>query len=595
MLIAAEKISKSYGDKKLLQDCSFYLDERQKFGVIGINGTGKSTFLKILAGLEKPDEGTVALQSGLRIGYLSQNPVLDGQAPVLQQVLCHVAHEERELQEYEAKSILNRLGIEDFEALVGTLSGGQKKRVAMASVLITPCDVLILDEPTNHLDNDMIGWLETYLQKFSGAVVMVTHDRYFLDRVVGKIVEVDQGQLYLYTGNYSQFVEQKAQREEMEAGSQRKRKSFMRRELEWIQQGPKGRGTKSRVRLERFEEMSQQEDTAAQSKLELSSISTRLGKKTIEIQHLSKSFGDTLIVKDVNELIPRDARIGIVGKNGCGKSTLLNLISGRLAPDSGAVVLGDTVKLGFFTQENAALDPNVRVIDLVRNIAEYIDTPQGKLTASQMLEKFLFGPDLQWNTVGRLSGGEQRRLLLLTVVMQAPNILLLDEPTNDLDIETLVILEDYLESFNGAVLTVSHDRYFLDKVADWIWEIQPQGHIQKYLGGYTEYLAQRPEETSGTPKKAPPKKREKNPAEKVKFTFNEQREYDSIDQEIAQLEQAARQVEEQLVLQASDYTALEGLLAQKAEIQAQLAHKTERWFYLQEIAEKMAGIEPENE
>ncbi len=592
MLIAAEKISKRYTEKVLLQDCSFYLDEGQKIGVIGINGTGKSTLLKIMAQAEKPDSGTISTKAGARIGYLSQNPQLDPAAAVLEQVLGSAANEQRELQEYEAKTILNKLGITSFEDKVGVLSGGQKKRVALAQVLATPCDALILDEPTNHLDNDMIAWLESTLVRFNGAVLMVTHDRYFLDRVVTRIAEVSQGQVYMYDANYSKYVELKAQREEMLLGTERKRKSFLRKELEWISRGPQGRGTKSRVRIERFEELNKQSGPAAASKLDLSSVSSRLGKKIIEVEGISKSFGDKVIVRDFTQLLSRDARIGIVGNNGCGKSTLLKLVSGQLAPDTGEVVLGETVKIGFFSQENSEMDESLRVIDYIKNIAEVIETPEGTLTASQMLEKFLFPPDLQWNTIGRLSGGEKRRLLLLTVVMTAPNVLLLDEPTNDLDIETLVILEDYLENFNGAVLVVSHDRYFLDKVADWILEFQPDGTLKKYLGGYSDYLKARgaqPLQQKGerNKKETAPKKEGGAPAPKTKFTYKEQREYETIDAEIAQLEKEQEELEQELIEQASNFELLQDLLDKKARLEKELEEKTERWFYLQEVAEQI--------
>ena len=598
MLIAAEKISKRYNDKVLLQDCSFYLEEGQKIGVIGINGTGKSTLLKIMAQVEMPDSGIVTTKAGTRIGYLSQNPELNPKATVLEQVLAKAPSEQRELQEYEAKSILNKLGITEFEDRVGVLSGGQKKRVAMASVLATPCDALILDEPTNHLDNDMIAWLESYLVRYTGAILMVTHDRYFLDRVVTRIAEVNQGNVYIYDANYSKYVELKAQREEMQLGTERKRKSFLRKELEWISRGPRGRGTKSRVRMERFEELSEQSGPVGASKLDLSSVSTRLGKKTIEVEGISKAFGEKVIVRDFSEIIARDARIGIVGNNGCGKSTLLKLLSGRIQPDSGEVVLGETVKIGFFSQENEEMDASLRVIDYIKNIAEVIETAEGKLTASQMLEKFLFPPDLQWNTIGRLSGGEKRRLLLLTVVMEAPNILLLDEPTNDLDIETLVILEDYLESFNGAVLVVSHDRYFLDKVAQWIFEFQEDGTLKKYLGGYSDYLAARTEQPakekeSREKKETPQKKGGASGTKKVKFTFKEQREYDVIDAEIAQLEKSSEEIEKDLVEQASNYENLQELIAKKAQVEKELEEKTERWFYLHDIAEQIAAQEAE--
>lgn len=592
MILSAEKIGKSYGEKKLLQDCSLYVNERDKIGVIGINGAGKSTLLKIMAGVEAPDSGLVTTQTGARIGYLPQNPILDGDSTVLEQVLASVNTEQKAVQEYEAKSILNKLGITSFDDTVGSLSGGQKKRVAMASALITPCDVLILDEPTNHLDNDMIAWLEGFLIKYAGAVLMVTHDRYFLDRVVTRIVEVSNGSLFSYEANYSKYLELKAQREEMEIGAARKRKSLFRKELEWMSRGPRARGTKSKSRIARFEELSETVTDTPAAKLELSSVSTRLGKKTVEISNLAKRFGEKQVLHDFSHNIARDARIGIVGKNGVGKSTLLNLISGRIEPDSGEVVVGDTVNIAYFTQESTDMDSSLRVIDYVKSFGDSIETVDGTLSAAQMLEKFLFPPDLQWNTISRLSGGERRRLTLLTLVMSAPNILLLDEPTNDLDIDTLRILEDYLEGFQGAVLVVSHDRYFLDKVTDLIFEIGEDGGVRKYQGSYSSYLQSRedeaPEKQAGKTEKPPAQRnRKSNSAQKARFSFNEQREYDVIDSQIAALEEEQAQIEARISAAASDFEKLQALLEQKETVAAQLNEKTERWFYLNEIAEKI--------
>lgn len=592
MLLSAEKISKRYADKPLLEDCSFFLEEKQKVGVIGLNGAGKSTLLKILAQVETPDSGTITAKAGLRVGYLSQNPALTPTATVLEQVLAQTPSKQKELQEYEAKSILHQLGIFQLQQKIGELSGGQQKRVALAEVLATPCDLLILDEPTNHLDNDMIAWLEKTLVRFSGGVVMVTHDRYFLDRVVTRIAEVSGGSLFMYEANYSRFVELKAQREEMLQGTLRKQKSFLRKELEWIQQGAQGRGTKSRVRIERFEELSAKPSQGPDAKLEISSLSTRLGKKVLEAQGVTKAYGDNIIVQNFSQLFTRESRIGIVGKNGCGKSTLLQLLSGRLLPDSGQVIQGETVKIGFFTQENTQLDPSQRVLTYIKSIAEVIETPEGSFTASQMLERFLFPSELQWNTISRLSGGEKRRLLLLTVVMAAPNLLFLDEPTNDLDIQTLVLLEDYLENFQGAVVVVSHDRYFLDKVVHWIYEFQEDGTLVKTMGGYSDYLAAKGQ-TPAPKALSVEKKQGPTPAlpasKKKKFSFNEQREYDTIDGDIEKLEQEAATVEAALVAQASQYETLQGLLAQKAAIEKELENKTQRWFYLQQLAEEIAA------
>jgi len=592
MLISAEKITKSYGEKALFKDISFYLEESSKIGVIGINGAGKSTLLRILAQHEMPDSGKVTRQAVSRIGYLPQVPLLDEEATVLEQALSGASETHSEAQDYEAKTILNRLGLTDYEKKIAHLSGGQKKRVALASVLIAPCEALILDEPTNHLDNDMVSWLENFLVRFTGAVIMVTHDRYFLDRVVSRIAEIDRDSLYIYEANYSKFVELKAQREEIDAGTQRKRISLHRKELAWMQRGARARGTKSKVRIERFEELSEKIDTGTSSKLSLDSVSSRLGKKTVEISEVSKNFGEKQVLDSFSHIIARDARIGIVGANGCGKSTLLNIISGRLSPDAGNVVLGETVKLGYFSQECEDMDISLRVIDYIKSFAEYFTTVDGTLSASQLLEKFLFTPDLQWNTIGRLSGGERRRLYLVSVLITAPNILLLDEPTNDLDIETLIILEDYLESFNGAVITVSHDRYFLDKVAHLIFEFQDGGKIRKCLGGYSDYMAVRSAESANQEADKTKESIKKRPTssapQKFRFTFKEQREIETIDGEIAEIEQKLAAVEKELIHSASDHIMLSQLLAQKEDIEQLLHEKTERWFYLHELADKIA-------
>ena len=591
MLIAAEKITKSYGDQALFQDLSFYLEDSCKVGIIGINGAGKSTLLRILARHETPDYGQVTWLTGSRIGYLAQVPLLDEDATVLEQVLFSAAAHS-EAQEYEAQTILNKLGMTEHEKKISTLSGGQKKRVALASVLITPSDVLILDEPTNHLDNDMVVWLESFLVRYTGAVIMVTHDRYFLDRVVSQIAEIDHGQLYTYGANYSKFVELKAQREEMEAGTQRKYKSILRKELAWMQRGVRARGTKSKSRIEQLEELKEKVVNPNSAKLSMDSLSTRLGKKTVEIEVISKRFGEQSVLESFSHIIARDARIGIIGPNGCGKSTLLNLISGRMIPDSGSVTYGETVKLGYFSQESEDMDLSLRVIDYIKSFAESFVTAEGTLSASQMLEKFLFPPDLQWNAISRLSGGERRRLYLLSILVSAPNILLLDEPTNDLDIETLIILEDYLENFSGAVIVVSHDRYFLDKVVDQIFEFQEGGKIHKTLGGYSDYLAEkntRPIKPEITSTKASGKKQSPSTMiPKLRFSFKEQRELETIDDEIAEIEKKIAALELELTVAASDYVLLAQLLTQKESLEQALSDKTERWFYLNELADKIA-------
>lgn len=590
MLLTAEKITKSYSEKTLLKDISLYLNEGDKIGVIGVNGTGKSTLLKIIAQLEQPDTGTVIRNPGVRIEYLPQNPILDENLTVLEQVFLGASSETKDTKIYEAKTILTKLGIKDFDKKIGTLSGGQRKRVAIASALVHPCEVLILDEPTNHLDNDMVAWLEKYLGKFNGAIIMITHDRYFLDRVTNRIVEINNGNLYTYPGNYSTFLQMKAEREEMEIGTKRKRKSFLRKELEWIKQGAQGRGTKSKFRLEKYEKIKELNNNIDETKMDMNSLSSRLGRKVVDIHNISKSFGDKVLIKEFEYLVARDARIGIVGPNGCGKSTLLNMISGEILPDKGTVELGLTVKLGYFSQHSELLDQSLRVIDFIRNIAEVVKTPDGDVTASQMLEKFLFSPDLQWNTISKLSGGEQRRLYLLSILMEAPNVLLFDEPTNDLDIETLTILEDYLERFNGAVIVVSHDRYFLDKVVDTILEFQGDGTIRMFLGSYIDYLAEKTmeDERDRTAEvKVVTDTREKSSV-KLKLSFNEQREFDSIDDDIAELEEKLLEVSDRIGVETSNYVRLQELMDEKVALEKSLEDKMERWVYLHELTERIA-------
>ena len=590
MLLSAEKITKNYSEKILLDDITLYIDKGDKIGVIGVNGTGKSTFLKILASLEEPDSGSVTAYSGVRIQYLSQNPVWDEELTVLEHVLSGLPGH-NETDDFEAKRILTKLGITAFDKPVRSLSGGQRKRVAIASVLINPCEVLILDEPTNHLDTDMISWLESFLIRYTGALVMVTHDRYFLERIVNKIVEIDNGHLYAYQANYSKYIELKAQREEMALGSERKRQSILRRELEWLQRGPRARSTKSKDRIARYEALSEKSGPAEQTKLELSSMSSRLGKKTVELSAISIGFDGKQLIDHFDHMLLRDDRIGVLGKNGSGKSTFLNIISGRVPPDSGCVILGDTVKLGYFSQGSDDMDISMRVIDYIKEIAGSVETPDGTVTAAQMLEKYMFPPDLQWNTISRLSGGERRRLYLLGILMQAPNVLLLDEPTNDLDIQTLTILEDYLESFNGAVIAVSHDRYFLDKVASTIFDFRGDGVIQKYLGCYSDYCresAAEPGQKKETEQTVPVRS---SANKRLKFSFREQREFETIDAEIAELERRIGAVTEQLEAASSDYIKLQALTAQKEALDQSLEEKIDRWAYLNNLAELIADGE----
>jgi len=588
MLLSAEKIVKGYSEKVLLREISLNIDKGEKIGIIGANGAGKSTFLRILAQVEEPDSGTVTKFSGVRLQYLPQNPTWNKEETVLGQMFADDPSL-RDRKEFEAKKILTQLGIYDVEQPVGNLSGGQRKCVAIAGALIHPCDVLLLDEPTNHLDVSMVQWLERYLMKYTGTIVMVTHDRYFLERITNKIVEIDRGKLYSYPANYSAYLELKAQREEMELGAERKRQSILRKELEWIQRGPRARGTKSKDRIARFEALSKQEGPSETAKLELSSLSSRLGKKTIEISDLSIGFGEKQLISQFEHTLLRSDRIGIVGKSGSGKSTLLNIISGRLRPDSGSVVLGDTVKIGYFSQESAEMDLNSRVIDYIKDSKGVIETAEGSVTASKMLEKYLFTPDMQWNTIGKLSGGERRRLYLLGILMQAPNVLLLDEPTNDLDIQTLTVLEEYLESFSGPVVIVSHDRYFLDKVTDTIFDFRGDGEIRKFLGCYSEYLDEDVAEPA--PKKAAERvEKVKTPSEKkLRFSFKEQREFETIDGDIAALEEEIKDINEQIELASSDYVKLQELTTQKDSLEQALEEKMNRWVYLNELAEKIAG------
>lgn len=590
MLLSADKINKSYNEKILLKDVSLYLNEGDKVGVIGVNGTGKSTLLKIIGQIETPDTGTVTKKPDARIEYLPQNPILDESLTVLEQVLIGADNESRETRIYEAKTILTKLGVVGFDKKIGSLSGGQMKRVAIASALVHHGDVLILDEPTNHLDNEMVAWLESFLSKYTGAIIMVTHDRYFLDRVVNKIVEINEGELYNYPGNYSMFLEMKAGREDIEQNTRRKRKSFLRKELEWIKRGPVGRTSKSKSRIAKYGKLKEGSVYEDEVKLELNSISSRLGNKIVELHGVSKSFGDKLVIDNFDYFIPRDARIGIVGRNGEGKSTLLNLISGRINPDKGSVAVGQTVKLGYFSQNSEELDQSIRVIDFIKAIAEVIKTPDGEITASKMLERFLFDANLQWTPISKLSGGEQRRLYLLSILMGAPNVLLLDEPTNDLDIETLTILEDYLESFKGAVIVVSHDRYFLDKVVDTIFEFQGKGQVGKYLGTYIDYLAEKIDEKEREKVTSTNKDvsvREKSSL-KLKLTFNEQREFLSIDDDIADLEKKLDILSIEIGSETSDYVKLQELGVKKLSLEKDLEEKMERWVYLHELSERIA-------
>ena len=588
MLLSAEHLSINFGSRQLLDDVNFYLNEGDKVGVIGINGTGKSTFLKVLSGVTEPDGGTVSRNPNVQISLLSQNPVMDEDATVLEQVFLHFPAEFRELNEYEAKAMLNRLGITDFSQKVGTLSGGQRKRVALAAALIHPADVLILDEPTNHLDSEMVSWLEDWLRRFKGGLVMVTHDRYFLERVVNHITELSRGKLYHYEANYSKYLELREQRQEMAEASERKRQSILRVEREWIMRGCRARTTKSKERIQRYEALLDQDAPETDEAVQMAAASSRLGKKIIELRDVSKAFDGRSIVSHFSYNLLRNDRIGIVGRNGAGKSTLLHLIAGELAPDSGTVEVGATVKIGHFSQEGRELDLQQRVYDFIHDIADEVKTDEGTFSANQMMERFLFPGDLQSVPIGRLSGGERRRLYLLSVLMEAPNVLLLDEPTNDLDVTTLSILEDYLQGFPGPILAVSHDRFFLDKLAESIFEVRGDGEIGRFTGNWSDWQAKRREAEAPAPKAEKPKPAQERPRErKLKFSFKEQREFETIDDDLARLEADIAACQAEQAACGSDYVKLQELQARQAELEAALEEKTERWVYLNELKEQI--------
>lgn len=601
-ILNAEKISKTYGEKVLFDKVVLGVNKGDKIGVIGVNGTGKSTFLKIIAGIEEPDAGEIVSGRGVTVSYLAQAPQFNPGDTIV----GYVIKDKNNASEAEAKTILTKLGITDFDAAINTLSGGQRKRIALARTLVSPAEVLILDEPTNHLDSDMVIWLEEYIKKFRGELIMVTHDRYFLDNVTNRIVELDGGKLYGYDTNYSGFLELKTQREEMERATEAKRANILRRELEWIRRGCQARSTKQQARIDRYEDMkeaSRQARASFENKaLEMNSVSTRLGKKTIELSDICKSFGEKKVIDDFTYIFLRDDRIGIIGKNGCGKSTLMKIITGNLKPDSGSVEIGDTVRIGYFMQENEPLDEKMTVLEFVRSIGEYVTTATGKATASQMCEKFLFGPKSQWTPISKLSGGEKRRLYLLSVLMSAPNVLILDEPTNDLDIETLEILEDYLDGFAGIVIVVSHDRYFLDRTVDRIFSFEGGGRLKQYEGGFSDYYEKKQTENgiasdgatqsvkeavSGDTTSAKPKKYYKERENKLKFTYAEQKEYDTIDDDIASLESKIEELDGEIAGAATQYSRLNELMQEKADVEAQLERKMDRWVYLNDLAEKI--------
>lgn len=597
-ILNAEKVSKTFGEKVLFDNVTLGINKGDKIGVIGVNGTGKSTFLKIIAGIEEPDAGQITKGKNVTVAYLAQSPdFLEKDT-----VMSYVLRGKKNTSEAEAKSILTKLGIYDFDEDILKLSGGQKKRAALAKTLVEPAEVLILDEPTNHLDNEMVIWLEQYIKQFKGELIMVTHDRYFLDNVTNEIVELDGGKLYSYETNYSGFLQLKVQREQMERATELKRQNTLRRELEWIRRGCQARSTKQQARIDRFEDMKEASRQARlnfeKQPLEMNSVNSRLGKKTIELDGICKSFGERHIINNFSYIFLRDDRIGIIGSNGCGKSTLMKIITGVLEADSGSVEIGETVRIGYFMQENEMLDNSMTVLEFVRSIGEYVTTATGKATASQMCEKFLFGPKMQWTPIAKLSGGEKRRLYLLSVLMSAPNVLILDEPTNDLDIETLEILEEYLDGFAGIVIVVSHDRYFLDRTVDRIFAFEENGVLKQYEGGFSDYYEKRNSSILNSEKSEAKNELRKEDSEsrtkyiknrsgEIKFTYKEQKEYETIDGDIEKLEKRIAQLDEQIEAAATQYGKLNELMKEKAEAEASLEYSMERWVYLNDLALKI--------
>lgn len=588
-ILSAEHITKAYTLKKLLTDMTLYIGEHDRIGVVGINGTGKSTLLKILAGLEEPDSGTVMRKNGLRVSFLPQMPDYSVERTAVEQVLFDAPKDVGAPDEYEAKTLLSQFGISDFEADVRTLSGGQKKRVALAAALIRPVDLLLLDEPTNHIDAQTIALLEEKLGKYRGALMMVTHDRYFLDRVCNRIAEISGGELYLHDGNFSYYLEQKAARLDMENAAARKRSSILRRELEWIRRGAQARSTKQKARIQRFEEMSAIAGPQEEQKLALGSTGSRLGRRIIECENVGKSMGGKRLLRDFTYTILRDERMAVVGENGCGKTTFLRMLAGQLAPDEGTINIGETVKIGFFTQEFPKVDPHMRLIDFMRDIAEYVETPDGRFSASQMLEQFLFSSDVQYTPVERLSGGEKRRLYLASLLMASPNVLLLDEPTNDLDIATLEILEDYLATFKGAVIVVSHDRYFLDRIAQRLFAFEKDAHLVQYVCSFSDYLdAQRAQESEKDEKEEKSAVMPRRTKEReLRMSYKEQKDYETIDARMERLQGELERLDGEIEKNASDFVKLTELTQKREQTQKELDQAEERWLYLTDLAERI--------
>ena len=596
-LLTMEHITKSYTDRILLNDVAFSINENEKIGVIGINGMGKSTLLKVAAGIEPYDSGKISMGNHVKISYLPQTPQFAEDDTVLSAAIAGNIDELNQWTiEADAKSMLNQLGFKDYEEKVAHMSGGQKKRIALVKALLTPADILVLDEPTNHLDNAMSEWLEEYLIQFRGAILMVTHDRYFLDRVSNRIVEVDQGALYNYPGNYSEFVRLKEERQNIALATEKKRKNLLRTELEWLHRGARARSTKQKAHIDRIRAMQEMQDIQEEKQVAMDSVVTRMGNKTIELSHISKSYGSKVLLQDYNYIFLKNDRIGIIGPNGCGKSTLLKIIDGILEPDTGSVDVGQTIKIGYFSQENEYMDESLRVIDYVKEVGEYITTSDGKITAAQMLENFLFDGTMQWSKIEKLSGGEKRRLYLLRVLMSAPNVLILDEPTNDLDIQTLTILEDYLDRFDGIVIVVSHDRYFLDRTVRRIFAFEGNGVIRQSEGGYSDYLIrlelEKPEEelpasVKKDERKADSKKSWKGGEKKLKFSFKEQREFETIDDDIAALEEKIETADAEILKNATNSAKLAELMAEKESLEQQLEEKMDRWVYLNDLNEQI--------
>ena len=601
-LLTMEHIIKSYTDRILLNDVGFSISENEKIGVIGINGMGKSTLLKVIAGIEPYDSGKISMRSQVKICYLPQTPVFESGTTVLKAAVeGNIDEMNQWTVEADAKAMLNQLGFTEYDEKIEHMSGGQKKRIALVNALLTSADILVLDEPTNHLDNAMSEWLEEYLIQFRGAVLMVTHDRYFLDRVVNRIVEVDNGKLYSYPGNYSEFVRLKEERQNMALATERKRKSLLRTELEWLSRGARARSTKQKAHIDRIKAMQEIQDIQEEKRVSMSSVASRMGNKTIELSDISKSYGEKILIKDYNYIFLKNDRIGIIGPNGCGKTTLLKIINGIVRPDTGTVEMGQTIRVGYFSQENEYMDDSEKVIDYVKEVGEYITTPEGKITASQMLENFLFDGAMQWYRIEKLSGGEKRRLYLLRVLMSSPNVLILDEPTNHLDIQTLTILEDYLDRFDGIIIIVSHDRYFLDRTVNRIFSFEGKGVIRQFEGGYSDYLIRKeleavPEEkvSAGKAEKADKdanKDAWKQHEKKIRFTYKEQKEFESIDDDIAELEGEIEKLDQEIAQNVTNSSRLNDLLKEKEQAEQELDEKMDRWVYLNDLNEQIKQIQ----